>query len=194
MMSGCLCTAAVEDSYSLWELIKAAAALMSKLWFLVKYFPSQLPCPSQAMVAVKPWGSISQFLSVVVPGSVLWWKGHSRNCSSLSCVGQRPLRSSWGSPHPFPGRIQYFTFSERICVFQEQWWILSQQFLLNQNFAAFILVRYVCVYIGFENMLCFCICFVYLLNLLMFLNSVLSDTQKPNQTKNHFLSPSPPPK
>lgn len=54
-------------------------------------------------------------------------------------------------------------------------------------------IGYVCVYIGFENILCFCICFVYLLNLLMFLNSVLSDTQKPNQTKNHFLSPSPPP-
>lgn len=61
MMSGCLCTASVEDSYSLWEFIKAAAVLMSKLCFVVKYFPSQ------AMVAVKPWGSISQFLSVVRP-------------------------------------------------------------------------------------------------------------------------------
>lgn len=129
----CLCTAAVEDSYSLWELVKAAAVWMSEPLVVSKIFPIPQAQPFPAMVAVKPWW----FLSVPLlcpwfaPGSVLWWK-----------------EISWGISTPFPATIQYFIYSDKVLMLQEQTWILLVQFLLNQNFTAFILCRYVCVHTG----------------------------------------------
>lgn len=145
---GCLCTAAVEYSYSLWGLLKAAAVSMSKPLVVSKILqiPQTLPLPdrggSKAVVIYIP----AIIVSVVCPWLCALMERAQQGCAPAcpawsKCHWELRALTSWGISTPFPDRIWYFIYSEKICVLQEQRWILSQQFLLNQNFMAFVLFR-----------------------------------------------------
>lgn len=83
MVSGCLCTAAVEDSYSFWELIKASAVSMAELWLLLNISHATSPAPpsqcwSKSQFLFCPCGLplLERALQGFAPACPAWRKCH----------------------------------------------------------------------------------------------------------------------